>query len=549
MRDAHFSHWPDNVPKSLPQLPESPYSSLRGVSAQDPSRVAINYCGTKISYARLLDEVEALARYLVDAGIKPGDRVLLCLQNAPQFVIGFYAISAAGAIVVPVNPMNRHDEIAYLIEDTGAVLMIVGQEKLPDLEGLSGGSLKQVIVAVYSDYLPGDAATTVAQELAVPAEPVTALGFVSWRRALDADSAAELPASESSAASTMPYTSGTTGHPKGCVHINRTTMTTAVASALWLGFSEATVQLVTLPLFHVTGMHICMIGGLLRGGTLHIMTRWDRDLAIDLIERNRITTWIAISAMVIDVVNVEGLDKRDLSSLGMIMGGGAAMPEAVAARLHALTGLDYIEGYGLSETSAPVMINPPQRPRRGCLGIPLMEVDARVLDVDTQHELPPGETGEIVVSAPQVFQGYWQRPDASEEALITLDGKRFLRTGDLGYCDADGYFYMVDRLKRMINAAGYKVWPAEIEAMLFQHPGIKEACVISVPDERRGEAVSAVVVRRSGDEAAEEADIIAWCRDRMSAYKVPRSVTFVDELPKSGTGKVMWRVIEAQAWA
>jgi fatty-acyl-CoA synthase len=347
----------------------------------------------------------------------------------------------------------------------------------------------------------------------------------------------------------MPYTSGTTGNPKGCVHINRSTMTTAVASTLWLGFTAATVQLVTLPLFHVTGMHICMIGGLMRGGTLHLMTRWNRDLAIDLIERNRATTWIAISAMVIDVVNADGLDRRDLSSLAMIMGGGAAMPEAVAARLHDLTGLDYIEGYGLSETSAPVMINPPLAPRRGCLGIPLMDVDARIIDVDTLHELPAGETGEIVVSAPQVFQGYWQRPEASADAFIDLDGVAFLRSGDLGYRDKDGYFYMVDRLKRMINAAGYKVWPTEVESILFRHPGISEVCIIAVPDDRRGETVRAVVVRRPGHDNLDEAAIIAWCRDRMAAYKLPRSVAFVDELQKSATGKVMWRLIQDREWA
>lgn len=549
MQDAHFDHWPAGVPKTLPELPASPYSSLRDIAARYPARVAINYYGAEITYDRLRHEVEALARHLTGAGIAPGDRVLLWLQNAPQFIIGFYAISAAGAVVVPVNPMNVFDEIAYLAKDTGATLIIAGQERLDDLGRLADGTLSNFVVAAYSDYLPDTPPAGLPAEVTAPAQPVDGPGMVTWAAALRSTGAADLPAPDPAAPSTMPYTSGTTGNPKGCVHVNRSTMTTAVASTLWLGFTEATVQLVTLPLFHVTGMHICMIGGLMRGGTLHLMTRWNRDLAIDLIEGNRATTWIAISAMVIDVVNADGLDRRDLSSLAMIMGGGAAMPEAVAARLHDLTGLDYIEGYGLSETSAPVMINPPQAPRRGCLGIPLMEVDARIIDVDTLQELPPGETGEIIVSAPQVFQGYWQRPEASAEAFITLDGASFLRTGDLGYCDRDGYFYMVDRLKRMINAAGYKVWPTEVESILFRHPGIREACIIAVPDDRRGETVRAVVVRRPGHDGLDEAAIIAWCRDRMAAYKLPRSVVFVDELPKSGTGKVMWRQIQDREWA
>jgi fatty-acyl-CoA synthase len=232
----------------------------------------------------------------------------------------------------------------------------------------------------------------------------------------------------------------------------------------------------------------------------------------------------------------------------MIMGGGAAMPEAVAARLRDLVGLDYIEGYGLSETSAPEMINPPEAPRRACLGIPMMDVDARILEVGTGALAPVGEPGEIIISAPQVFQGYWQRPEADAETFLTIDGKRFLRTGDLGYRDADGYFYMVDRLKRMINAAGYKVWPTEVEAMLFEHPNVREACVIAMPDDRRGESVKALIVPRTPGNGADEAEIIAWCRERMSAYKVPSLVEFVDALPKSGTGKIMWRELQEKEW-
>ncbi|WBU52987.1 long-chain-fatty-acid--CoA ligase [Paracoccus sp. SCSIO 75233] len=550
MNEPNATTWPQGIPRHLPTLPASPFQSLRDVAGRVPDKVALDYYGKTISYGEMLALTMRLASVLDQEGVGKGDRVLLCLQNSPQFVISFYAISALGAVVVPVNPMNKSDEIAYLLSDTGARIIIAGQEKLDDLSALPQGSLARALLVTYSDYLPETLQIRLPAEVtAAPVETENRL-FLRWAATLaQAPGQVVLPDPDPEAPSVMPYTSGTTGNPKGCVHLNRTTMTTAVGSALWLGFDEDDVQLLTLPMFHVTGMHIPMLGGILRGGSLQIMTRWDRDVAIDLIETRGITVWICIAAMVIDVVNAEGLSERDLSSLRMIMGGGAAMPEAVAKRLRDLVGLDYIEGYGLSETAAPVMINPPDAPKRACLGIPLMGVDARILDVDSLQTVPDGEQGEIIISAPQVFTGYWRRPETESETFISLDGKRFLRTGDLGYRDVDGYFYMVDRLKRMINASGYKVWPTEVEATLFKHPDIREACVIATPDERKGEAVKAFIVPRDNNQHASEDEIVAWCRERMSAYKVPRHVSFVDALPKSGTGKIMWRELQEKEWA
>jgi fatty-acyl-CoA synthase len=241
------------------------------------------------------------------------------------------------------------------------------------------------------------------------------------------------------------------------------------------------------------------------------------------------------------------LDALDLSSLRYIGGGGAAMPEAVAARLRERYGLDYVEGYGLTETAAPSHSNPPQAARRQCLGIPYVGVDSRVVDPDSLRALPPGETGEIVIHGPQLFVGYWQRPEETGQAFIELEGKRFFRTGDLGRVDTEGYFYIADRLKRMINASGFKVWPAEVENQLFAHPAIQEACVIGTRDAYRGETVKAVVVLRAdyrGRVSAEE--IEHWSRERMAAFKVPRVIEFADTLPKSGSGKVMWRLLQEQ---
>ena len=223
------------------------------------------------------------------------------------------------------------------------------------------------------------------------------------------------------------------------------------------------------------------------------------------------------------------------------------MPEALARKLEEVIGLPFVEGYGLSATMAPTHINPPHRPKRQCGGIPFFNTDARVLDIQDFHELGPHEVGEIVVRGPQVFQGYWKQPEATAQAFIQHDGQRFFRTGDLGYYDEEGYFFITDRLKRMINCSGFKVWPAEVEAMLYAHPAIQEACVIGSPDGYRGETVKAVVVLKKSEQAAAE-DIISWARGRMAAFKVPRVIQFVDELPKTATGKILWRKLQEEEY-
>jgi fatty-acyl-CoA synthase len=346
----------------------------------------------------------------------------------------------------------------------------------------------------------------------------------------------------------MPYTSGTTGHPKGCVHTHRSVMSTLVGGTTWFSRTQDSVYLAALPFFHVTGLSGSMNGPLYAGGTVVVLPRWDRDAAAALMQRYRVSVWQAITTMVVDFMANPRLPQYDLSSLQGIRGGGAAMPEAVAQRLKALTGLEFVEGYGMSETMAATHINPPQRPKPQCLGIPVFDLDARIIDPATLQELPQGESGEIVVHGPQVMQGYWNNPGANAEAFIEIDGKRFLRTGDLARVDEDGYFFMTDRLKRMINASGYKVWPAEVEALLYRHPAVQEACVIAAPDAKRGETVKAVVVLRPGFEHLTEQDLIDWAHEHMAAYKSPRIVQFVSALPKSGSGKVMWRQLqEAEA--
>jgi fatty-acyl-CoA synthase len=256
-----------------------------------------------------------------------------------------------------------------------------------------------------------------------------------------------------------------------------------------------------------------------------------------------VTHWRNITTMCVDFLSDPDSANWDLSSLIGIGGGGAPMPKAVAAKLKEFTGLDYIEGYGLSETIAATHINPVDNPKPQCLGIPVFDVDSRIINPDTLDELGPNETGEIVMAGPQIFLGYWNRPDETAQVFFERDGKRFFRSGDLGYYDEQGYFYLVDRLKRMINASGFKVWPSEIEAMMYAHPGIREVCVIATADAHRGETVKAVIIPKEGATLTAD-DVQAWCRERMAAYKVPRVITFADSLPKSATGKILWRVLQ-----
>ena len=553
MFDRHRQVWPEKAPHSLTLPATSLYTNLEISARRYPNHEAIIFYGRSITYGQLGAEVDALAGFLQDLGVNRGDRVLLDMQNSPQFVIAYYAVLRADAVVVPINPMNRTAELQHYVTDTGAKVALCGQEVFPLLEPLMGdanGALSHIIVAAYSEYLPEHSDLDLPDALAAPRKAIVRPGVTLWSDAIGAGHEPRAHEAAPEDVAVLVYSSGTTGIPKGCVHTHRSVMATTVAGPAWLGGTTPDeVYLLTLPLFHVTGMQTGMNGAVFSGSTVVLMNRWDRKTAARLIERYRVTGWTNIATMVMDMLSDPDVRNFDLSSLRRIGGGGAAMPKAVENKLHEMTGLHYIEGYGLSETMAGTHTNPPDSPKAQCLGIPTFGVDSRVVDVDTMDELGPNEVGEIVTHGPQVFEGYWNRPEETQLAFLEIDGKRFLRTGDLGYFDDEGYFFLVDRIKRMINASGFKVWPAEVESMLFSHPAIQEACVISAPHKRRGETVKAYIVL-AADHAGKvtDAEITDWCRERMSAYKCPERIEFVEELPRSPTGKVNWRALQEQEW-
>ena len=543
---THYKFWPKGLAKSLTFPATSVYFNLEVSAARYPDKPMLIYYDSPLAYAQLKAQVDALAGFLQQrCGVKRGERVLLFMQNSPQFIIGFYACLRADAMVVPINPMNLTEELSHYVADSDATLALCGQELYAQIEPLLGAGLEHAVVAAYSDYLSAATDLPLPDAVRAPRAAIEARGVTLWHDAIDANLQPGPHLAGPDDLCVMPYTSGTTGRPKGCIHTHATVMSTIAVGAQW-GFShQDSVVLGTLPMFHVTGMQYNMNVPIYLGASVVLMTRWERGVAARLIERYRVDGWTNISTMAIDFLASPELGKHDLSSLQRIGGGGAAMPEAVAQRLKDLTGLDYIEGYGLSETIGATHSNPTHHPKQQCLGIPICNTEARVIHPDTLQVLGPGEVGEIVSSGPQVFQGYWKSPEASAACFIELEGKRFFRTGDLGRVDEDGYFFIVDRLKRMINASGYKVWPAEVESILYSHPDIQEACVIGANDAHRGETVKAIVVLKAASRSmVSPEDIIGWCRRHMAAYKVPRAIEFADSLPKSATGKVQWRALQ-----
>jgi fatty-acyl-CoA synthase len=541
---------PTGTPRRLSVPQTSLYTNLEVSANRHPDKAAILYYGNAVSYRQLQSEVDAMAGFLQQhCGIVRGDRVVLYMQNSPQFVVAFYAALRADAVVVPVNPMNRTSELQHILEDSGARIVLAGDELVEHVRSLAGRYVDHVIPARYTDYLPEQTdlplpdvlTSTVSQHDADPVDGHAP--FTTWNDALARACVPRDHESGPEDLAVIPYTSGTTGRPKGCVHTHRSVMHATVSCAEWLSLANNSVMLCSVPLFHVTGMQNCMNIPVFIGATMAIMTRWDAKCAAHVIERHRVTTWVTVPTMLIDLLNLADAGKFDLSSITYLSGGGAAMPQAVAQQIEARWGIPYVEGYGLTETMAATHINPRKYCKQQCMGVPVFNTDSLVVDPDTLKPLGQGETGEILVSGPQMFDGYWNAPEATREAFASIDGKRYLRTGDLGYVDADGYFFVVDRLKRMINASGYKVWPAEVEAMLFEHPAIQEACVIATHDPRRGESVKAVIVLRNGECATEE-EIVSWARERMASYKVPRVIQFAASLPRTASGKVQWRLLQ-----
>ena len=554
----HHKVWPKRLPRELVVPETTLFYNLEVAARRYPDKAACIFFGRPLRYRELHAQAEAIAGWLQSVGVKAGDRVALYLQNCPQYVAACYAIWRANAVVVPVNPMNKAEEFKHYITDPQARVAICSADLAGFVAAANAGvpeaeRLQHVLVTRYTDAMPSgaiapaDLPSAAVEEWLRSDPPLPASGdarYTRWNDALALKLAPGPHTAQPDDLAMLPYTSGTTGHPKGCMHTHRTLMSNTVGGQ-WGHAGPESVALGVVPMFHITGMLYGVLGAVYSGSTVVILPRWDRELAGRLISHHQVTHWTCIPTMIIDLFGSPNYKSFDLSSLRSISGGGAAMPQAVAERLLAEFGLTFAEGYGLTETAAPSHANPPERAKLQCLGMPIYGVDSRVVDPLTLAEVPVGEVGEIITRGPMVFKGYWRHPEATAAAFVDFEGESFFRTGDLGRMDDEGYFFITDRLKRMINASGFKVWPAEVEALLFRNPAVQEACIIAARDAYRGETVKALVVLRAEAKGkTTEQDIIDWAREQMATYKVPKFVEFVDVLPKSGSGKVMWRLLQ-----
>ena len=538
-------YWQKGFPFRL-DYPKVPLFDIIETSCRRyPDKAAIIYYGNRISYRELWESILNLSGHLKDMGISKGDRVALFLENSPHFIISFFAALRANGVAVPINPMAKGEGLQSIIKDTGSKIVVTTSNLFQQLNDVVGEtSIGKIIVGKHSDYMPAVPEITIPTGIkngeAIPTQ------VVQWMDLVKRTSQPPEPLTEADDIATLIYTSGTTGVSKGCIHTSKTITATMLANYYLFANTSSSIHLTSLPLFHVTGL-INAFTCLFAGGTVVLLARWDKEAAIQAIKTYRCTHWINITAMVIDVLSIPSISSYDLSSLLIVGGGGAPLPKAIGEKLQQITGMTYLEGYGLSESFATTHLNPLGRPKLQCLGIPVFGVDALIIDIESKQLMPSGERGELIIRGPSIMNGYWNNQDETEHAFIDINGTTYLRTGDICYMDEDGYFFIVDRAKRMINRAGFKVWPTAIEATLYKHPAIKEVCVIKIPKPRIIEEVKAVVVLSEGyRNRINPEDIIGWAKERMSAYSYPRIVEFVDELPKSTTGKILWKKLEEE---
>ncbi|TYL40683.1 long-chain-fatty-acid--CoA ligase [Natronococcus pandeyae] len=491
---------------------------------------AIGFRGEETSYEEFWGQTGAFAAALEERGIGEEDRIALYLPNVPPFVIAFHGTLRSGGVVVPMNPQYKSREIGHLLADSEAKVVVALADLVPFVEEVRDDTSVEHVVSV-----GGEA------EGAIPFEEFLVRGAPDIVERDDDDVAVQ------------PYTSGTTGQPKGVqlTHRNLESNTSMANELIPDGIRPEDKQLGVLPLFHIYGMTVVMNATLFSGGTYYAVPQWDAQEAVSIIEEQELTLMHGVPAMYNDVINQPGADEFDLSSLRLCGVGGSGIPVEVLRQFEALYDVQLYEGYGLTETSPITHFNSPIEGRRvGSVGKTVPGVDSRVVDenfeeVDPVEEGPIDEentdltdiTGEIVVSGPNVMKGYYGLPEANEEAFTEADGKTWFHTGDLGYYDEDGFFYVVDREKHMIVTGGYNVYPREVEELLFEHEAVADAAVVGIPDERRGETVKAYIVPTPDSDVSPD-EIREYCLTNLAEYKHPREVDFVEELPRTTTGKV-----------
>jgi long-chain acyl-CoA synthetase len=540
--------WLARYPEGQPSDIDSEYGTLlemfESALARAPGTQAIRYFDGGLTLAELDAASDALAAALLARGFAPSERIAVYVQNNPAFVIGLLAAWKAGGAAVAINPMNKARELTYLLADSGASTLLCLEELYDSVarDVVSGGD--GVAVATVITCSPLDWQTRADARVF---DDVVRTRYEDTLDLLEllaehAGQRPDAPAPKPEDVAVLTYTSGTTGVPKGAMNTHANMSFNTQVYREWMGLTSADSVLGVAPLFHITGLvgHVAL--ALMVPCPLVLAHRFHPEVVLDAIREHRPTFTVGAITVFIALANVPGVGKPDFASFRMLYSGGAPIAPAVTDRFEQQTGRYIHNSYGLTETNSPSHGVPlgsraPVDPSSGALsvGVPVFNTAVRILD-ESGAEVPVGEVGEIATSGPQVVPGYWNKPEATAESLPGGE----LRTGDVGFMDVEGWFYLVDRKKDMINAAGYKVWPREVEDVLYGHPAVREAAVVGVPDEYRGESVKAYVSLRPGASVT-QAELIAYCKANMAAYKYPRAIGFLDELPKTTTGKILRR--------
>jgi long-chain acyl-CoA synthetase len=549
MERVWLKNWPKNVPEQLTyRNGEKPLHEYLCDHAQtSPEKTAYIFYGQEITWKQLDQYSDRLANYFKHKNIVKGDRIGLYLQNCPQYIIAHYAVQKIGAVVVPLGPMNKEAELVYMINEIGVKAIVSGQELYPVVQSAEEkvNSLEFVVTTNYADFIPEEPALPLASELKQEKKTYEEIDDLLTILKDFGGNIQREPIDIWKDVCLMVFTSGTTGRPKAAMLTYGNALFKTAASFHGNGLNTEDNSLAVAPLSHIAGMVMGVNLPVYGGGTSILLTRFDPETAISAIETYGCRTWYSVAPMNVAILNDPGVEKRDLSSLHTNMATSFGMPvtEELSRRWAEITdGCKLYEAaYGLSETHTCDTFMPADNVRFGSCGIPTYDTDVRIVDPGTGEELSQGKEGEIAIKNPGVFQGYWNRPDATEETL--RDGWVF--TGDIGSVDEEGYLYFIGRVKEMMKCSGYSVFPEDVEALLMEHEAIAQVAAIGVPDKKRGESVKACIVLKDDyKERISEEDVIAWSKENMAAYKYPRHVEFLDSLPATSSGKVLRRLLK-----
>ncbi|RIW37750.1 long-chain-fatty-acid--CoA ligase [Bacillus salacetis] len=541
--------YPEEIKKELDYTPSPLQDYLTKAAEQFPDKAAIHFMGKEVTYRDLYDAALKFANHLKSLGVEKGDRVAIMLPNTPQSVIGYYGTLFAGGVVVQTNPLYMEREIEYQMNDSGAKVILTLDILYPRVtKVMKDTALEHVIVTAVKDYLPfpKNLIYPFIQKkqygIVVKVEPSDNLHLFTDIMKTAESKPIEIEFDFEEDLALLQYTGGTTGFPKGVMLTHKNLVSNAVMCDAWLYKCKKGEEVVLgiLPFFHVYGMTTVMILSVMQGYKMVLLPKFDAETTLKTIQKQKPTLFPGAPTIYIGLLNHPELKKYDLSSIDSCISGSAPLPVEVQQRFEEVTGGKLVEGYGLTESSPVTHSNFLwDRERvKGSIGIPWPDTDAAVFSMETGEKLPPNEIGEICVKGPQVMKGYWNRPEETEMTL--RDG--WLLTGDLGYMDERGYFYVVDRKKDMIIAGGFNIYPREIEEVLYEHPDVQEVVAAGVPDPYRGETVKAYVVLKENSSISEE-DLNAFARKHLAAYKVPRLYEFREELPKTAVGKILRRAL------